>query len=143
MNAPKIAVVSLFLLSGIAFVVPWGIGFEIRDWPDVLVWGLVGGILVALFVLGRAQRLEELALDTWVDDPRKSKLQNWMAKRRQRFSPKRGVQFFFFGLIGFSIMVGISALSGELASIVGAVAFAVLFSLLAGLIGMFTENVPF
>jgi hypothetical protein len=46
------------------------------------------------------------------------------------------------GLVVFSITVGFSAMFGEVASIGGAVGFVVGMSVVAGLIGMFTENVP-
>lgn len=142
MNWPKVALVALFVLPGIAFVAPWATGVEMHDWPNLLVWLLVGGILAAMFILGREQRREELAAETLVDDPRRSKFENWMAKRRERFSPKRGVEFFFFGLIAFSIMVGMGALSGEVASLTRAIIFVVAASAVAGLFGMFTEKVP-
>ena len=65
MNWPKIALIALFVLPGIAFVVPWVTGIEMRDWPDALVWSLVGGILLAMFILGREQRREEMAADSF------------------------------------------------------------------------------
>ena len=46
------------------------------------------------------------------------------------------------GLVVFSIMVGITAVTGTVASIGGAIAFVVGVSVVAGLIGMFTEKVP-
>ena len=95
-----------------------------------------------MFILGRDERRREREADAWVNDPHKSSRENWLAKRRQQFSPARGLWFFVVGLVVFSITVGISALLGELASLWGAVAFVVAMSALAGLIGMFTENVP-
>jgi hypothetical protein len=141
-NSWKVAILAIFTLSGSIWIGPWLTGIELSEWPAPMVWALVGAIFIALFVMGRDERRREREADTWVDDPRKSRLENWMEKRRQRFSPRRGVEFFFYGLIAFSIMVGISALSGELASASGAVAFIFIMSLVAGLFGMFTENVP-
>jgi hypothetical protein len=141
-NSWKIAIAAIFILTGAIWIVPWLTGIGLSEWPAPLVWTLVGGIFIALFVIGRDERQRDREADTWVNDPRKSKFENWMEKRRQPFSPKRGIEFFFYGLIVFSIMVGISALSGELASIAGAVAFILIMSLVAGLFGMFTEKVP-
>jgi hypothetical protein len=45
-------------------------------------------------------------------------------------------------LVAFSIVVGFSAMFGEVASIGGAVVFVIGMSVVAGLIGMFTEKVP-
>ena len=142
MKWPKIALVALFLLAGIGLAMPWVTGIETEEWPNGLRWAFVGSILLAMFVLGRDERRKEKEADTWVDDPQRSKLENWMEKRRQRFSPKRGAGFFFLGLVAFSIMVGISALFGGVASVAGAVTFVLIVSVVAGLIGMFTEKVP-
>ena len=103
----------------------------------MLIW-----MVASMFVLGREDRRKEKEADTWVNDPRKSALENWLEKRRQRFSPTRGLSFFFFGLVAFSIVVGFSAMFGEVASIGGAVVFVIGMSVVAGLIGMFTEKVP-
>lgn len=142
MNWPKIAFIAMLVLAAVGWGAPWVTGIEIDDWPAALRWAFVGGIILTFLVLGRDQMRKDKQAETWVGNPRKSKFQNWVDKRRQRFSLKRGVEFFFVGLVAFSIMVGISALSGELASFAGGVAFVLIMSLLAGLIGMFTEKVP-
>lgn len=59
------------------------------------------------------------------------------------FSPRRGIQYFFIGLVAFSIMVGISTLADGPISIVRAAAFVLIASAVVGVIGVFTENVPF
>jgi hypothetical protein len=141
-NWPKIALIALLVLSFLGLALPWVTGIDSDQWPVALRWAFVGSILVALVILGRDERRREKAADNWVDDPRKSKVENWLEKRRQRFSPRRGLEFFVMGLLVFSIMVGITAITGNVASIGGAIAFVVGVSVVAGLIGMFTENVP-
>ena len=59
------------------------------------------------------------------------------------FSPARGKFYFVAGLVGVPLMVGISALSGSSIPILGAVGFVLTFSVLAGVVGMFTDNVGF
>lgn len=59
------------------------------------------------------------------------------------FSPRRGIEYFFIGLVVFSIMVGISALADGPVFIGRAVAFVLIASTAVGVIGVFTENVPF
>lgn len=63
-------------------------------------------------------------------------------KRRNEFSPKRGAGFFFIGLFAFSFSVVVAMLFGEVTSFSGSIAFVLGSSVVAGLIGMFTENVP-
>ena len=142
MNWSNVALAGLIVPTFIVLVVPWMTGTDTDQWPAPLVWTLVGGIIASMFVLGREDRRKEKEADTWVNDPRKSALENWLEKRRQRFSPTRGLSFFFFGLVAFSIVVGFSAMFGEVASIGGAVVFVIGMSVVAGLIGMFTEKVP-
>lgn len=142
MNWPKFALVAIFVLIGLAFIVPWVTGIEIDDWPVALRWALTGVFVVAMIVLGRDEMRKEKEAETWIDDPRKLKLQNWMDRRRERFSPRRGIEFFFVGLVVFSIVAGIGALFGEVASLATSLAFVLIMSVLAGLIGMFTEKIP-
>ena len=59
------------------------------------------------------------------------------------FSPERGRDYFLVALVVLPIMVGLSALTGSSISLPGAVAFVLGFSVLAGVIGMFTDNVGF
>lgn len=143
MNWPRIALVALLVLAALGFGVPWATGIDSDEWPLSLRLAFVGAILLAMIVLGRDQMRQDKEAETWIDDPQRTKLQNWIEKRRQRFSPKRGIEFFLAGLVVFSIMVGISALSGELVSMSRGVVFVLAFSLLAGLFGIFTEKVPF
>ncbi len=63
-------------------------------------------------------------------------------KRPSDFNAKRGAAFFFVGLFAFSFSVVVAVLSGEVASSSGAIVFILGSSVVAGLIGMFTENVP-
>ena len=142
MNWPRIALIALLVFSFVGLLLPWVTGIDIDQWPMALRWAFVGVILVAMVILGRDERRREKAADKWVDDPQKSKRGNWLEKRRQRFSPRRGLEFFLMGLVVFSIMVGITAVTGTVASIGGAIAFVVGVSVVAGLIGMFTEKVP-
>jgi hypothetical protein len=141
-NWPKVALITIFVFSGLLLALPWVIGLEVEEWPDVVRWASVAPLLVAMIILGRDERRRERAEDTWVNDPRKSKLANWIEKRCQRFSGKRGLGFFAAGIVVFSISVGLTAITGTVASTGGAVAFVLGFSVLAGLIGMFTEKVP-
>lgn len=142
MNWSNVSLGGSLALISILLVVPWITGIDTDQWPAPLVWTLVGGFIVLLLIHGREERRKEKEADTWANDPRKSALENWLEKRRQRFSPARGWWFFIGGLVTFSITVGFSALFGEVASIGGAVAFVIGMSVVAGLIGMFTENVP-
>lgn len=142
MTASGFACVTIAVLSLAALALPQA-GIEMEDWPAPLTWAFVAVILVGLFVLGRDDRRAEEAADPWVDDPRKSPLQNWLHKRRQRFDPARGLWFFLAGLVVFPSAVGIGWMFGEQASLAGAIAFVLIMSLLAGLVGMFTEKVPF
>jgi hypothetical protein len=141
-NWPRIALIVLLLVSFVGLVLPWVTGIDNDQWPTALRWAFVGAILVAMAILGRDERRRDKAADPWVDDPRKSKRENWLQKRRQRFSPRRGLEFFLMGLFVFSIMVAVSAVMGTVASIGGAIAFVLGVSAVAGLIGMFTEKVP-
>jgi hypothetical protein len=59
------------------------------------------------------------------------------------FNPRRGLEYFFIGLVVWSITASISALGGAPASFPGAVAFVFGVSVLGGVIGMFAKNVPF
>jgi hypothetical protein len=141
-NWPRIALIFLLVLSFVGLVLPWVTGIDRDQWPVALGWAFAGGILVAMVILGRDERRREKTADKWVDDPRKSRLENWLEKRRQRFSPRRGLEYFAAGLAAFSIMVGITAIAGNVASVGGAIAFIVGMSVVAGLVGMFTEKVP-
>jgi hypothetical protein len=58
------------------------------------------------------------------------------------FSPRRGWKYFLIGLVVGPIMVGMSALGGASISLLAAAAFAFGIAALAGVIGMFTENIP-
>ena len=143
MNWPRVALITIFILSGVLLGVSWITGNDVEEWPNALRWALVVPLVVALIVLGKDERRREKEEDTWTDDPRKSKFENWIEKRRQRFSPKRGLGFFALGLVVFSVMVGFTAAIEGIASPGGAIAFVLGFSFLGGLIGMFTDRVPF
>jgi uncharacterized membrane protein SirB2 len=143
LNWSKVALITMLVVSGLLLVLPRVVGVEVEAWPDAVRWASVTALLVAMVILGRDERRRERAEDSWVDDARKSKSSaNWIEKRRQRFSPKRGLGFFIAGLVVFSITVGFTAITGTVASTGGAIAFVLSFSVLAGLIGMFTEKVP-
>jgi hypothetical protein len=142
LNWSNFALAGLLIPTIILLVVPRMTGTDTDQWPALLVWTLLSVIVASMFVLGREDRRKEKEADTWVNDPRKSAFENWLEKRRQRFSPARGLSFFFLGLVAFSIVVGFSAMFGEVASMGRAVVFVIGMSLVAGLIGMFTENVP-
>lgn len=81
--------------------------------------------------------------DTWAGNPQKSRLENWLDKRRQRFSARRGLGYFVVALFVFPIPVLVDAVGGNVGSIQGAAVFVAGMSILAGLIGMFTEKTPF
>jgi Flp pilus assembly protein TadB len=59
------------------------------------------------------------------------------------FSPQRGKEFFLVALFVLPVMVGLNALTGAPVSVAGAVAFVIGFSALAGIVGMFTDNIGF
>jgi hypothetical protein len=59
------------------------------------------------------------------------------------FSPERGRDYFVVALFVLPIMVGLSALDGSPISFPGAVAFVLTFSVVAGVVGTFTDNVGF
>jgi hypothetical protein len=133
----------MLVASAMLLSLPWITGIALEAWPDWLRWALGAPILLSMIIIGRDQARKDKLEDTWVGDPRKSKLQNWTEKRRQRFSPRRGLGFFLAALVVFSVIIGFSAVTGSVASAGGAVAFVLIFSALAGLIGIFTEKVPF
>lgn len=142
LNWNKIAWAMMALPSAIFIGVHWMVGIEVEAWPLWSRWALGIAIIVGMVTLGREQSRREKENDTWMDDPRKSRIENWADKRRQRFSPKRGLGFFVAGLVVFSVMIGVTALSSGVASTSGAVLVVLGFSALAGLIGTFTEKVP-
>lgn len=59
------------------------------------------------------------------------------------FSVKRGRDYFVVALVVLPIMVGMSALTGVQISLTGAIAFVLGFSILAGVLGTYTDNVGF
>ena len=139
----EIALVAILILAGVIWLGPWLSGADVDELPNALRWAVVAAMLIALFVVGRDQQRRDKQAETWVDNPRKSRLQNWAERRRTKFNPMRGVGFFFIGLIVFSVMIFVSALTRDVASVAGALAFVLVMSVLAGLIGRFTEKVPF
>lgn len=56
---------------------------------------------------------------------------------------KRGRDYFFVGLLVLPVIVGLSTLTGGSFSLPGAIAFVLIVSILAGVIGTFTGNVGF
>lgn len=57
------------------------------------------------------------------------------------FNPKRGLLYFLLGLIIFPVMVGVDAIFGADLSLSRMVVGTLAMSLVAGILGMFTENV--
>ena len=58
------------------------------------------------------------------------------------FNPKRGFFYFLAGLLVFPITATIDALFGVDLSLSGMMAFTLFASILAGVIGTFTEHLP-
>ena len=57
------------------------------------------------------------------------------------FNPKRGFQYFLFGLVIFPVTLGINAISGTDFTLSGMVLGTLALSVLVGIVGTFTENV--
>lgn len=141
MNRSTIALLLMFLIP-LAMFVGWASGHGAETWPTALSWALYGILVGAIILFGVEERRREKAADPWVDNPGKSKVENWLAKRRQRFSVARGIFYFVAGLVAFSVMVMVKSMMGEVASLEGAILFIIGASALAGLFGLFTDNVP-
>lgn len=60
-----------------------------------------------------------------------------------RYNPGRGRDYFVISLVMLPIMVAASAFAGAPVSPLGAVAVVVGFSVLAGVVGTFTDNIGF
>ena len=71
------------------------------------------------------------------------KLKAAMQPTSKGYNPGRGRDYFVISLVLLPMTVGASALAGASVSPAGAIAFVVGFSVFAGLIGTFTDNVPF
>ena len=57
------------------------------------------------------------------------------------FNPKRGVQYFFLGWIVFPMLIGVEAFSGADFTLGRMVMGTLALSVLAGILGVFTENI--
>jgi hypothetical protein len=57
------------------------------------------------------------------------------------FNPRRGILYFFFGWIIFPIMIGIEAIGETDITLSGMVMVTLAMSVLAGILGTFTENI--
>lgn len=144
MNWSGIAIAVIFIVIAVGFGVEWATGVEAEDWPAGLNWLSVGLLVVALIILGREQMKEDREAEDWVDDPSKSSFQNWMAKRRHKFSPLRGAAYFFLALLIYPFILGIDFLFGQpFVSLERAAIFVLVIAVAAGLIGIFTEKTPF
>ncbi len=150
MNWPRLALITTVIFSGILLGLPWVTGADIEEWPDSLRWALALPLFGAMIVLGldakrrkQDEKRGEKQQDKATDDRRKPRFEQWIERRRQRFSPKRGLEYFVIGLVIFSLMAGINAVTRGVVSPTGALAFILGFSLIGGLVGMFTEDMPF
>jgi hypothetical protein len=59
------------------------------------------------------------------------------------FNPKRARDYFVIALVVLPVMIGFSAVAGAPVSLLGAIAFVLIFAVSAGDFGMFTDNAGF